>query len=82
MMHHQSFFTNNPHPPHTLGKRRKKQQSPIHSSIVPAPTPTHTHKTGPLAPTVWESNIRPCRKIWWAHFLYINDIYPWCVLEY
>lgn len=44
---------------------------------------THPHCTytyaGPLAATVWESNTAPCRNVWWAHFLYINDIYPWCV---
>ncbi len=32
---------------------------------------------GPLAQTVWESNTRPCKGIWWSHFLYLNDLYPW-----
>jgi peptidoglycan/LPS O-acetylase OafA/YrhL len=26
---------------------------------------------------VWESNTRPCKGIWWSHFLYLNDLYPW-----
>lgn len=48
-------------------------------TLLPSLPPTlpPSLPTGPLATTVWESNTRPCKGIWWSHFLYLNDLYPW-----